>query len=143
MGTSEHELLICDLLAPARRARYRKLLDQGTAKARKKFVDGLNHTLELDARFATRVSDAQGDACESEGKWILGELQRRGAPDVCYVISSNGELDQRTMPLEEALREVYGCFLGTLICCLPGRLAYYEGEDLGERYILHRSATPR
>jgi hypothetical protein len=35
-----------------------------------------------------------------------------------------------------ALKEVVGYGMGTLISCIPGRLAYFESED--ERYILQK-----
>jgi hypothetical protein len=28
--------------------------------------------------------------------------------------------------------------IGTVLSCIPGRLAYYEAEDAGERYIFSR-----
>ncbi len=133
MAISEHESLICLLLAKTHRARYRQQLAKGAGKARDKFVDGLNHSLEVDDRFARKVP-ASTDTVE----WILDELRRRGAPEACYVISTNPDLDSRAMPLAEALGEVHAMHMGTLISCIPGQLAYYEGEDPHERYVLHR-----
>ena len=42
------------------------------------------------------------------------------------------------MGLSEALAEVIGRGMGTFISCLPGKLAYFEGEERNERYICHR-----
>jgi len=53
-------------------------------------------------------------------------------------MSSNPEIDEKEMPLREALMETIGMGMGTLISCIPGRLAYLENEDAGERYILER-----
>jgi len=33
---------------------------------------------------------------------------------------------------------VVGWHDGTFISCIPGKLAYFEGEGLNERYILER-----
>lgn len=137
MATSDHERLICLLLAKTHRARYRQQLAKGAGKARDKFVDGLSHNLEVDNRFARKVRSST----DTE-QWILDELRRHGAPEACYVISTNPDLDGRSMPLAEALGEVHAMQQGTLISCIPGQLAYYEGEDAHERYVLHRRVRP-
>jgi hypothetical protein len=54
------------------------------------------------------------------------------------VISSDKELDKRQMDLREALNEVVGRRQGTFISCVPGELAYFEGEEPKERYVCHR-----
>ena len=54
------------------------------------------------------------------------------------MMSSGEELDGRELDLAEALREVIGKGFGTLISCLPGRLAYFEGEAPTHRYICPR-----
>ncbi len=133
MAISEHESPICLLLAKTHRARYRQQLAKGAGKARDKFVEGLYHLLQADDRFARKVP-ASTDTVE----WILDELRRRGAPEACYIISANADLDGRLMPLPEALGEVHAMQMGTLISCIAGQLAYYEGEDPHERYVLHR-----
>ena len=138
MPASEHERLICLLLSKPHRARYRQQLTKG-GKARAKFVFGLDHTLQLDERFARRVPAAHA---ATEYHWILAELRRLGAPDSCYALSTDRDLDGRHLPLEEAMESIHGTQMGTLLSCIPGQLAYYEGEDPGERYILHRQ-TPR
>jgi hypothetical protein len=53
-------------------------------------------------------------------------LRREGAPDACYCISESHDLDAKTLPLLEALREVVGRDMGTFLSGLPGRLAYFE-----------------
>jgi hypothetical protein len=35
-------------------------------------------------------------------------------------------------------KDVVGHNDGTFISCIPGRLAYFEGEGLNERYVLQR-----
>ena len=40
------------------------------------------------------------------------------------------------MPLRDALEGTIGQGMGTIICCVPGRLAYFEGEDMGARFVL-------
>jgi len=49
-------------------------------------------------------------------------------------LSESREIDRRVMPLADALVAVVGRGLGTVLSCLPGRLAYYESEE-GDRYM--------
>ena len=45
------------------------------------------------------------------------------------------------MDLRDALGATVTFGMGTLISCIPGELAYYEGESLHARYILQRLAA--
>lgn len=126
-----HELEFARLLAPDARARWRALLETGSERARAKTVALLYHTLRVDPRYAVRVPDLH--ATEEQG-WTLAELRRRGAPGVAYLMSPDAELDRTFLPLETTLERVESAVLS----CIPGRLAYYSGEDPGERYLLDR-----
>ncbi len=66
---------------------------------------------------------------------LLADL---GAPETCWAVSDWPALDRRELSLMDALKEVVGSGMGTLLSCVPGRLAYYEGEEMGERWILQR-----
>jgi hypothetical protein len=37
------------------------------------------------------------------------------------------------------MSDVVGSSSGTFVSCIPGRLAYFEGEDPGARFILLRT----
>jgi hypothetical protein len=115
-----------------RRDRYLKLLD--TTRGRDKFRSALAHFRDLDPRYATRVSG--GDMAFAIG----ARLRAKGAGSTCYVLSESAELDDREVPLTQALDEVYARGLGTFLSCVPGRLAYFEGEEASERYILERTS---
>jgi hypothetical protein len=39
--------------------------------------------------------------------------------------------------LDKALGDVVGTLSGTVVSCIPGCLAYFEGEALGRRFILY------
>jgi hypothetical protein len=65
---------------------------------------------------------------------VYNFLKGKGAPDICYVISENHSLDKRYLNLYDTLKEVIGYDQGTIISCVPGELAYYEGED--DRFFL-------
>jgi hypothetical protein len=102
-------------------------------KKRPKFLGELDHFYSLDPRYVI----------PTEPKKLFPEqiaeiLTKKGAPQSCWITSADPELDGKDMPLVEALRKVVGCQMGTFLSCIPGRLAYFEGEDLGVRWILER-----
>ena len=116
---------------PEKQERYIGFLR--SLKNRRKFLDELYHFKDFAP---TCMFDLSGkiDSCEG----LLSDLRRRGAPDNCYVISAHPYLDGVTRPLKDAISEVFSLIDGTLIFCIPGQLAYYEGEAPKNRYILHR-----
>lgn len=71
---------------------------------------------------------------------IEDALHSRGAGESCHVISENRAIDGKHLPLKTALEKVVGQGKGTLLSCVPGELAYYEGEGPAERCILAKRA---
>jgi len=67
---------------------------------------------------------------------IASELNKRLCPRVVFLMSEDPRLDGLDMPLVDALERVVGQGIGTLVSCIPGRLAFVETED--ERFILQR-----
>jgi hypothetical protein len=129
---SEHEREFARwFIVPKKRDRYLTLI--GTEKGRFKLRYGLNHCDDLDMRHATRVPIEKQNAATIERI-----LRQKGAPSTCHVMSSNGAIDGEDISLRRALEETVGQGAGTLISCVPGKLAYFEFEDPGERYILER-----
>ncbi len=63
-------------------------------------------------------------------------LKKFGAPDQCWVVSDERELDARRMNLNEVLEEIVGRTFATFLCCINGKLAYFENEE--GRWILRR-----
>jgi hypothetical protein len=63
-------------------------------------------------------------------------LRSMGAPATCHFIG--GKHDGEDLQLLAALREVVGYGIGTVLSCVPGRLAYFEAE-LRDRFLLVRS----
>jgi hypothetical protein len=128
-----HETGFADaFVVPTKRARVRELLTK--PKRRREFLDSLNHHAPLDPRCMTRVSPS---AQTASGIEVL--LRSRGAGRECHAISSDRTVDGRTLPLTQALALVVGRGQGTVLSCIPGRLAYYEAEDPGERYVLEHA----
>ena len=112
---SHEEQFARSFVAPAQRQRYLTLL--GSKRGRRKLCDGLNQSPHLDGRFAKLIP-----ANEQSMQSIERLLKSKGAPDVCHVMSSNSDLDNREMSLTEALLETVGMDAGTMISCIPGKL---------------------
>jgi hypothetical protein len=128
----DHEAaLIKAFVVSAKKARFLTLLQK--PKHRPKALNGLNHLHDLDPRFLIEIPPG-----EQNPESIAVLLTERGAPAMCHLISSASDLDGEDMPLASALRRIVGFGAGTLISCVPGRLAYFEGEEAKDRYILQR-----
>lgn len=78
------------------------------------------------------------DPSQQDARGVLRLLQNRGAGLSCYVISASAGLDGVSGVLADVLEVVIGYHPGTIVSCITGRLAYFEGEGRAERYILHR-----
>lgn len=65
-------------------------------------------------------------------------LRAHGAPEDCYVFSNSRKLDGQFMRLDDALQQVCGIGLGTVISLIPGRLAFFEGELYPDQHVLVR-----
>jgi hypothetical protein len=127
------EAFVRSFIFPDKQARYLEMLV--SPKRRNGFLDRLNHHLDYDPSFANRVPPNQQTAGNIE---LL--LRKHGAPEICHTISSLKKWDGLELPLREALELVVGYNIGTVLCCISGRLAYYESEDISERYILSKIA---
>lgn len=127
------EAVVRAFIIPSKRSRYLSLL--GSVKGRSKVVGGLDHLDDLDMRYA-RLIPAGLQTVDG----IKNLLKQKGASTLCHVMSSNSAIDNQDMPLSKALEEAVGQGLGVIISCIPGKLAYYESEEPGERYILERPA---
>ncbi len=121
------EAAIRSFLLPHRRTRWLESLASETR--RRLFLDKLNHCRDLDERFCTPLPP---------GEDTLARLRARGAGRNCHVVSMMERLDGRDMPLAEALDQTEAGGWGTLICCVPGRLAYYHDEMGLRRRLLER-----
>ena len=132
MAELKHDTaLVRAFIAPERRGRYLGLLasERGRAKLRR----ALAHCRDLDDRFARELP--RGIHTPSQ---IATLLRERGAPAECVLLAEDEMLDGCCMPLMEALDAVVGRGMGAFLSCIPGRLAFYEGEGPAERYVLDR-----
>ena len=130
MTEMEHSsALVRAFIAPERRERYLGLL--ASPRGREKLRRALAHLRDLDPRCTHELPKGVHTPAEIE---VL--LRSKGAPPECVLLAEDAALDGCRLPLADALDAVIGRGMGTLISCLPGRLAFYEGEGPGERYLL-------
>lgn len=110
-------------------ARYLQLL--ANRRRRTEILIRLNHKLDYVATLATEVP-ADQDFPEA----LERLLRARGAPATCHVLVNGLRIDGREVPLREALDTVCMHMYGSVLSCLPGRLAYYRPEAPGPGVIL-------
>jgi hypothetical protein len=129
----DHEKGLAVFVEPRSRNRFRESF--GNPRRR----DKLRRQLALFAPIDPRFTDEAGSN-EKHG-WTLAALRDRGAPEQCFLLSEDSDLDGREMLLADALAEMdAGSELATFVSCIPGRLAYFRGEDVENRHILERPA---
>jgi hypothetical protein len=103
--------------------------------SRRKFTAELANFRWFDRSFTTSVLWQGNPSLSLFGQQLSGinnlssQLQSKGAKDTCWVISGNPQIDGKEMGLNAAL----GCALdsdsGTILSCIPGKLAYYKGKN--------------
>jgi hypothetical protein len=126
----QHELaLIAAFVSRSKRDRYREFLSD--PKLRHKFTSRLAHFADFDPKY--RLPFPSNKLFVNN---IASELQKRHSPRTVFAISEDPTLDQSEIPLLDALDRVVGRGMGTILSCIPGRLAFVETED--ERFILER-----
>lgn len=126
------ELLIRSFVIPGKRKRYLGFLENYSR--RNKLLQELPHQFESDLIEKYRVPVPVETQTPEKIHALLTQL---GAPKLCYLISESPSLDQQDLDLKQALESILGCGMGSVLSCIPGKLAYYEGE-FNSRYILQR-----
>ena len=125
------EILISTFVTAAKRKHYIEIL--ANPKRRHRATVTLAHFSDFDPTAVVHLgSELQTSSA------IEVELRSRGAGESCHVISENRAIDGKNLPLKQALEKTFGHGLGTLLSCVPGELAYYEGEGPADRCILAR-----
>ena len=126
---NHEEATIKAFVVSNRQERYLAFLSN--PKRRAKFTTELAHFKALDFTYAKMIPAVQQNVSS-----VAKLLTSKGAGQTCWVISEDAKLDAHQMDLETALQATIGHGMGTIISCVPGRLAYFEDED--DRYILER-----
>ncbi len=131
---AEHEqATIRAFVARGRQERFSFLL--ASPKRREKFTKELAHFRWFDERFATIVPWKVDPHLKLWDRHVQGIqnisslLRSKGAGHTCWVISHDSKLDGQELQLEPALESVIGSGIGTIVSCVPGKLAYFEGEE--------------
>ena len=125
---NEHAL-IAAFVKRGKRDRYREILS--SERLRHKFTSQLAHFTDFDPKYRVPIPS---NKLFIENAAL--ELKKRHSPSIVFAISEDPALDQKELPLLEALRQTIGRGMGTVLSCIPGRLAFVETED--ERFILER-----
>ena len=96
-----------------------------SAKHRRKFTVELAHFKGLDERFSQPIPPKTAHTV----KEICQLLRSKGAGQTVWIISELSSLDGHELGLEEALSQVRGREIGSVLSCIPGKLAYFEDEE--------------
>jgi hypothetical protein len=125
------DLTIRAFIVRERRDRFLELL--ASSKHRKKITDSLAHPNPawFDSRYVRQIPSSQ-----SSNVGIGNLLRAKGAGPTCWVICEDKHIDGREIELNEMLNHIVGREIGTILCCIPGKLAFVESED--GRFILER-----
>jgi hypothetical protein len=109
-------------------------------RRRRKFTGELGHFSWFDPTYSTPVkwkADPSLPLWERhlQGKRHIVELLRsKGAGRTCWVLSDRRDKDCQEVDLEKGVEDISD---GSILSCIPGRLAYFEGED--ESLLLERT----
>lgn len=104
-------------------------------KNRKKFTESLSHFRWFDQRFSAPLNWEVDPKLTLWGRHVSGIeniyrlLKSKGAGPTCWAMSEDSVIDGTELDLREALEHVRGRQIGTILSCVPGRLAYFESED--------------
>jgi hypothetical protein len=129
---NDHERGFLEFLAEPSRRRIKTLLELGERR-RRDVRSQLDHAVHLDPRFSQHLTGSDAFSAPVEIK-----LRKLGAPAACYVLAADSRLDAREMPLREALDAIIGMGNGAFVSCIPGRLGFYEYEDMKSSYLLSK-----
>ena len=121
-------------VVPAKRDRLLALF--GSPRRRKQARDALNHFAGWDPRFAQDVHSSAD---------VIALLRKAGAPSECHVMSDSEELDNRDMPLAEAVSACEAFSFASVLGCVPGELAFFFDEVAAprNRVLLRRTRGAR
>jgi hypothetical protein len=121
--------LIAAFVKRNKRERYREIVSD--SRLRHKFTGQLAHFKDFDPQYRLPIPSNKLFV-----ENIAKELDRRHSPKIVFAISEDPALDQKQVPLVRTLEQIVGRGMGTILSCIPGRLAFVETED--ERFILQR-----
>lgn len=87
--------------------------------------------------FVVHNKRERGEARSRVSTNVYQLLRSKGAGETCWAISEDSAIDGRELELRIALEKIMGSGMGTILSCIPGKLALFEGED--ETLLLERA----
>jgi len=115
--------------------RYLRLL--ASPKRRRDILDRFNHNLDFKPEYAELIPQELRTADK-----VAGLLRARGAGKTCHVIADSLDADGQDMSQTEAVDKVIAHDFGSVLCCLPRRLAFYKAETVEQAwYIFERRSN--
>jgi hypothetical protein len=112
----------------------RSLFLLSNPKRRREFTNQLAHFKWLDREFVRTIPPAAGHSVAE----TVALLRTMGAGSSVWVIAENRSIDARELDLEFALGETWGSCHAAILSCIPGKLAYFRGEEMkSERLLVH------
>jgi len=125
----DHELLLIKaFVIKERQQRYINLVT--TAKGRKKFRNYISHFSDLNANYCVPLHSFKTYS------QLYDRLRSEGSLDMVYIIAANSQYDMQSLSLLDATKQLFSSDISYFISCIPGKLAYYEGEEKNQRYLL-------
>lgn len=130
MNQEQEQAFVQAFIVPEKRERYCQLLS--SSKRRGKILSEFYHHLDTVPTRTTAIAnrDHNSNAVEKQ-------LRQKGAGSTCYLISPEHDLDQQEMLLRKALDTLITHDGVAVVCCVPGRLAYYKAE-LAQYILEHK-----
>ena len=124
------ELLIKSFVIKERQERYLNLI--ATEKGRKKFRTYVAHFKDLNITYCLPLNKLR---THSE---FLSLLKSEKAFDPCYIISENSNYDMKFLSLLNATQNLFNSGIAYFLSFIPGKLAYYEGEEPDQKFLLRK-----
>jgi hypothetical protein len=127
-----HENGIINFIAEHKKERVAQLL--ADPKRRQKILNTLAHEKGMfDRAVIVPVPEGRDSAAG-----IYACLKDWDAPEDCYLISEDAEWDGKHFKLAGIIGEVMGTGMGTIVSCIPGQLAFYEGERRDRFFLINQ-----
>lgn len=104
-------------------------------KRRIEFTQKLAHFDGFEPRYASSLGPSVAHTAEQ----LATLLRMKGSTEEVWVISEDKKLDGRALPLDEALKTIWGSSYGTILSCIPGKLAFFRGEEMKSETLLQRA----
>lgn len=124
--------IISSFIKKEDRERVRFLLE--SERGRKKFLSSLSHKFidKVEPKFIKRITGTKAEVI----KIVLDYFSKKEI----NIISEDYKLDKTDIEINEALENIVGYGMGTIIYSIDGNLMYYEGEDQNENYLIIKNS---